>query len=183
MNDLSAIILAAGKGGRIGCPKWQLSYGNGTFLSTIIDKLHQIKISNIVCVASNDSIPNDLRAILAINPTPEQEMISSIYYGVQAANHSGAYLIIPVDHPHFKTATLNKLYEGYQAHNNKVIRPRFQNKMGHPIIIPQKLAKLLTENGYTGGLKQFMESHQVKYYDVMVDDAGILKNVNTKADL
>jgi CTP:molybdopterin cytidylyltransferase MocA len=109
MSDLTAIILAAGKGSRIGAAKWQLLYQGKTFLDTIVTKLSACGILDILCVVQSTSIPDCNRVKLIINPEPEQEMLSSIYYGVKGAPLSKAYLIFPVDFPLVSKETINSL--------------------------------------------------------------------------
>jgi CTP:molybdopterin cytidylyltransferase MocA len=181
---VTAIILAAGKGSRIGCPKWQLKHGNETFLSSIINKLICANIQSIVCVINANSIPpTNGHITFTINPHPEHEMISSIYYGIQTYKNSDGYLIMPVDYPYIKATTINKLCAAFAQHHTKVIKPTLQNKSGHPIIIPHKLAQLIPNSDIQGGLRQFLLAHNASFLNISVQDSGILKNINLAADL
>jgi molybdenum cofactor cytidylyltransferase len=180
---ISAIILAAGKGSRIGQPKWQLPYQSGTFLSSIIAKLQQAHIEQIVCVVSADSVPKIDNVAITINPYPARGMISSIFYGIQAIAKCDGYLIMPVDHPFIESATIEKLYATFLPNKNAVIRPKYQEQIGHPIIIPSKIAQLIPLDAYQGGLNQLLKDNNTKVCDIIVADKGVSKNINTKEDL
>lgn len=185
MNTLpiSAIILAAGEGKRVGQAKWKLLVDNDhTFLSTIVTKLILAKIHDIVCVARTSSIPVDARIRLAINPKPEYGMFSSIYCGIHEAPLALGYLIFPVDHPYVEVETLTKLVNTFIKYPDQIICPEINNKPGHPIIISRQVAQKITFADYPGGLKKFLSEQEVKFISVEVPDKNILRNVNYLGD-
>lgn len=187
---IAAIILAAGKGSRVGAPKWQLLHYGKTFLEIIVDNLFAANIDNIVCVARADSIPpQNSRIQIAINPAPEQGMLSSVYYGIAnaSANHHsniGGYLIAPVDHPFVQAKTLLQLRDVFAINPNCVIVPRHGERNGHPIIIPRHLV-LQTAKEYfmEMSLRDFLLKQNAKIEYVSVSDVGVLQNINTAQDL
>jgi molybdenum cofactor cytidylyltransferase len=194
MTKLTAIILAAGKGTRIGAPKWQLLYQGKTFLDNIIAKLLANNIIDIACVVNSASIPEakySANVRIVINTQSELGMFSSIICGVKAFPDSDGYLIFPVDHPGVTSATIAQLHEAFTLHHDKVILPIYQGKAGHPIIMGSSL-----DNGQrvgcplsrldplaSGNLKQFLLEQHAEFYRLPVDDAGILLNINTPKDL
>ena len=188
---VSTLILAAGAGTRYGMPKWQIEFHGKTFLEIIIEKVRKAGINNIVCVIREDSAPNIKGIKYAINPKPEQGMFSSLSIGIEpahwdvSAHHDvSGYLIIPVDHPFFESATVKKLCETFNQNDCiKIIRPIFKGNVGHPIIIPKNLARKIPQGDYEGGLKKFINDSNVSVKNIEVDDPGILKNINTKENL
>lgn len=184
-KTIVAIILAAGAGKRIGRPKWQLLHNNKTFLDIVVTKLLDAGMDKIVCVARRDSTPKDNRIQIAINEYPDKGMFSSIFCGVSAHRDADGYLIFPVDHPYVETATLAKLCQNFVAANrdeNIIISPSYMNRLGHPIIISDTVAKRITVPDYVGGLKQFLIDQCVTTQYVTVDDANIMRNINTLND-
>lgn len=179
---LTAIILAAGKGKRIGQTKWSLVSNGKTFLTTVIEKIIAVGIREVICVVRADSIPVDFRIDFVINPMPELGMFSSIYCGVQKNSSSLGYLIYPIDHPFVAVATLNNLCQSFIDNFSKVVCPVFEQKLGHPIIIPNHLAKKITFSDYEGGLRKFLLDQQSELYKVKVNDKNILRNINNKLD-
>ncbi|CAL7962155.1 molybdenum cofactor cytidylyltransferase [Gammaproteobacteria bacterium] len=178
-----AIILAAGEGKRIGQTKWNLLLNGKTFLDIIVEKLIAVSIKDIVCVVREDSFPQDARINFTVNNKPECGMFSSIYCGVQKNLQALGYMIFPVDHPLVATKTLDKLYTTFVANLHKVICPSFQQKLGHPIIIPNHFAKKITFSDYPGGLRKFLLDQRSIICKTEVNDENILRNINTRSDI
>lgn len=188
--NISAIILAAGKGSRIGRPKWQLMHGGETFLEIIAAKVAlALPNAEIICVVSESSVPpsDDVSRIkIVINPNPDHGMFSSIYWGIKAAAKSAGYLLMPVDHPFVLTDTLRTLAENFFSNPDCVICPTYNEHRGHPIIIPGFLAEKIKEDDLpfsTITLRNFLHGHQAKFCYVNVNDKAVLCNVNTASDL
>ena len=185
ISYLTAIILAAGEGKRIGCPKCNLMINGKTFLSIIIEKIFSMGIKNIICVVKSNSFKLIQKNILVVaNDCPNASMFSSIYYGIKASNMSSlGYLIYPVDHPFVQPNVINKLCTEFMNNSMKVICPTYQDKLGHPIIIPTNLAKKINKIEYFNGLRGFILDQGAIIHKVNTIDSGILKNINTKEDV
>jgi molybdenum cofactor cytidylyltransferase len=191
MQHIAAIILAAGKGRRIGCPKWKLQHLGTTFLSLIAKKLLQVNIEKIICVTTvqeYNAQKKELTAIgekieFQINQNPTREMISSIYWGIQKVPSYAGYLIMPVDHPHISILTLQKLCASHLRNCTYVTRPVYKQRPGHPIIIPNQAAVKITNTNISGGLRSFLQLNHFRSHDIPVDDSAILLNINTEQDI
>ena len=183
-KKIACIILAAGKGRRFGMPKWQAKYSGKTFLEIIIEKVTNAGITDIACVIRNDSIPDVQNIKYAVNPDPERGMFSSLLYGINIFPKKQGYIIIPVDHPFFKKKTLQELYKVFETmENDTVVRPIYKKRAGHPIIIPGLFARNIPEGDYAGGLKKFIDDSNILVHNIVVDDQGVLRNINTVKDL
>ena len=174
-----AIILAAGEGKRIGQAKWSLTINGKTFLDIIVEKLVAIGIKDIVCVMRENCIQRDARINFVVNNKPEYGMFSSVYCGVQINPKASGYMIFPVDHPLVEIKTLDKLCVAFVDNLNRVIIPLFQQKLGHPIIIPNHLAEKITFGDYFGGLRKFLLDQKSIICQIEVSDENILCNINT----
>ncbi|MDZ4122528.1 MAG: NTP transferase domain-containing protein [Candidatus Cloacimonadaceae bacterium] len=165
--DLCAIILAAGKGKRFGQPKIAALFRGKSFLEHILQSL---------ALAGIDSyhIAKDL-------PTPD--MLSSLRVAVQhvSAMNANGYLVFPVDHPLVHYSTLISLKTAFTQHPDAIIRPSFEGKHGHPIIIPA----ILDIFGYEpqGGLAEIIRQSSLPMLSIEVTDEYILRNINTLEDL
>lgn len=184
-HPVVAIILAAGEGKRIGLPKWQLPFEEKTFLERICLRLEDVPVAGWRCVVSGQSIPPFLeRSQRVINPHPEEGMLSSIFWGIKAhAKKTAGYLIIPVDHPFVMKHTYEKLLDVFQSFPDQVIRPRYQGRLGHPIILPKLSLTLLSSEHFNKGLKKYLIDNKADFVDIDIDDPGVLKNINTWDDL
>lgn len=184
--DLSALILAAGSGSRIGTPKLMLEIDGKSFINAIIDRLQSAGIKNIVCVVSEMTYgwaKKNIRDFkIVVNPKPERGMISSVFYGMESIDKCDGVMIIPVDHPYVETDTYKSLIIESEKNTDVIIKPRFNGKSGHPIIIPYDLANKITEDDFNTGLNDVIKKSIYKHIYVDVEDNGILKNINKKED-
>jgi len=188
MTTITALILAAGYGTRIGKPKLMLEKNGDSFLSVILKNLQNYSVDKIFCITNKDNTEwvntnfPDLQTI--INANPENGMLSSVYCGVNFnQSHSDGYLIIPVDYPFVKKETYALLINSFLENPESIIKPYFQNRHGHPIIIPESLIKNIPESGIKIGLKEIIKKSGIKQIIVEADDDGILKNINYPGDL
>ena len=180
---IAALILAAGSGGRVGMPKWQLELEGKTFLDIICDKLASVQLKDVICVKREQFEIKNPSLKYVINPKPKQGMISSVYYGVKTHPDYEAYLIWPVDHPFVEVSTIVELKNMCELNKKKVIRPIFNGITGHPIFIPNSLISYLQSPGYSGGLRQLIKDSKIETFDFSVNDHNILRNVNFMTDL
>ncbi|MBI5403030.1 MAG: nucleotidyltransferase family protein [Ignavibacteriae bacterium] len=184
--NISALILAAGSGSRIGKPKLILEYGGKSFLKIIAEKIGNTGIKNIVCVISSDKYDwakeNVPGIEYIINPNPENGMISSVYYGVKELNICDAVLIIPVDHPFVLDETYKLIIGVVQENKGCVIKPKYKDKSGHPVIIPNELFETILKNDFSVGLDKIIAQSGCKQKYIDVEDIGVVNNINTKND-
>ena len=160
-----AIILAAGKGSRFGMPKVDAVFGGITFLERIRNTLAVAGI-NDVFVARN---------------LPTSDMLESLQYATRQSTDAAGYLIFPVDHPFVNATTIVDMTTSFTLHPNAVIRPLYESRTGHPIIIPRCLD--LWMPGVTGGLAQIIRQSGIEVLNLPTADSGVLRNINTAADL
>lgn len=186
-KKLRAIILAAGKGSRFGGPKIYQKIKDEYFIEVIYHKLLKAGISNIAvvvfpgCELERFLIKDSLKWI--INPNPALGMLSSIYHGVNDDDSFDGYLIMPVDHPIVEAQTFLEMKEYFYMNAEFVIKPRWKNKAGHPIIIPGTIANEIKLRDYDGGLNKFISSSKFTVKYISVGDPGIIQNINTKEDI
>jgi molybdenum cofactor cytidylyltransferase len=185
--NLSALILAAGKGSRIGKPKLMLEFKEKSFLSIIADNLKEAGIKNIFCVVSSEffnwAAGNVKGVNYTVNPNPENGMISSVQIGLKETGNCDGVIIIPVDHPFVSTDTMKLLIESFCNNPDCLIKPIFKNVSGHPIIIPPELSKNILSSGINKTLDVVIKESFVKKIGINTDDSGVIKNINTTEDL
>jgi molybdenum cofactor cytidylyltransferase len=184
--NISALILAAGSGSRIGTPKLMLEIDGKSFVNVIIDRIKIAGINNTVCVVSEKTyewaIINISDYKIVLNPEPEKGMISSVFYGMKNIDKCNGVMIIPVDHPFVETDTYKSLMMESKKNTGAIIKPRFDGKSGHPIIIPYELANKIIGDDFSTGLNDVIKKSGCKQVYINVQDNGILKNINKKED-
>jgi CTP:molybdopterin cytidylyltransferase MocA len=184
---IGAIILAAGRGGRIGTPKLKLEIEGSSFLSLVLKTLQDAGIEHIICVVESENrewIRKNFPTLqIAINPNTENGMVSSISIGIREIQKCEGYLIVPIDHPFIKSKTIKRLKQAFSENLSKVVKPLWNGRSGHPVMIPSNLSACIPEKDVDGGLNWITRDSGVETVMVPVDDEGISKNVNTKDDL
>lgn len=205
--NLIAIILAAGKGVRFGMPKLNALFRGKSFLQCIVDTLaaadcqdvfiakeletpdmlstlryairqinaRQIGVPSSVSTVSLASIASCDKGTMPI-PTSSDETCEAKLFP-----QADGYLIFPVDHPAVLAETVILLCDAFEENPKAVIRPLYQNKSGHPIIIPCTL-DIFGESG-DGGLGQIIRNSNVPKISVPVSDAAVIQNINIPSDV
>ncbi len=165
LSDILAIIPASGKGERFGMPKADAEIDGISFAEHITGLLRAGGVANIVLARYPDA----------------PDMLSSIKRAVSEHPGYQAWLIWPVDHIFVRPATLQALLGGWTARPDAVIRPVFNGRNGHPVIVPAWLDMDAEHHGQ--GLAALIRDQVCTVIDVPVEDIGILRNVNRKEDL
>ncbi|MDP2400553.1 MAG: NTP transferase domain-containing protein, partial [Actinomycetota bacterium] len=110
-------------------------------------------------------------------------MLETLRLCVQDLNQKPGlgYLIHPVDHPYVEVSTIVNLIEAFRSLPDAVVRPSYLGKSGHPVIVPHWLDLDADDDGK--GLAGLIRSQVCTVIDIPVEDAGVLRNVNSPSDL
>jgi molybdenum cofactor cytidylyltransferase len=187
---IGAVILAAGKGARLGgLAKALLARRDGsTFLASIVASARAAGLADAVVVVGpphGEAITAHARELgcrTAENPTPERGMASSVAIGFGALGEGtcDAAWLWPVDHPDVLPATLRTLLAALDGHT--AVRPVYRGRGGHPPLIARSVWPQLAECGdVEGGARAVLA--EVDMLDIDVDDAGVIRDVDTPEDL
>lgn len=186
--SVAAIILAAGKGERMGRIKPLLPLGKGTVIAHVAGSFRAAGVEDIIVVlghCSNDIIPelkiNNLNWVK--NDQYEQGMLSSVKTGIQAlVKGVGAFFVIPADIPLVRPLTLKALKDTHEAHTGKVIYPSYQGQRGHPPLISVCFKEEILMYEGSGGLRRCLKARERDSLDVAVADQGTLIDMDTSDD-
>lgn len=183
-----AVILAAGASRRMGRPKALLLLGEETFLGRIVRLVREVEAVPVVVVADPHGATiqrahEHLDVRWARNAAPEQGMFSSIQAGVARlpAGAEGA-LIWPVDVPLVRLDSVQALL---RERCDRLLLPSCQGRSGHPIWLPAHLFPevLAMAPEAAMGLRALRQRHPQEVIWVPVDDAAVLRDVDTPEDL
>lgn len=161
LPDLCVIIPASGKGTRYGEPKATALLETGeSFLERII----------AICKGA------DLNEIHPVCDRETPDMLSSLRLGISEQPGFAQYMVFPVDFPFVQSSTIRALLKKCSTDREAVIRPVYLGRNGHPIIIPASLD--LSASVFEGGLAALIRNSGLQVTDLVVEDPGILRNVN-----
>lgn len=183
---LSGIILAAGESSRMGGKiKQLLSAGDGNFIETVIKKMADAGIGEIIVVlgANAEAIKQatDFKtAKIVINENWREGQLSSLRVGIKNLSaDSEGFLLNPCDSPFVKTETYKKIIEKWKSTKDKIHIPVFEGRRGHPAIFPSKFYEALSNGVLTEGAKSVIKDNPESVNLTEVDDPGVIVDIDT----
>ncbi|MBV8047200.1 MAG: NTP transferase domain-containing protein [Paludibacterium sp.] len=188
---VTAIVLAAGFSRRMGSFKPLLPLGGATVLATVTQHLRAAGVTDISVVTGYHAEPLaaacarlGVRAVH--NPDFEHGMFSSIAAGVAAQQaDADACLLLPVDIPLVRPATLRQLLRYAEPPGAKIVYPAFLGQRGHPPRIHRDLFGAILEGERRAsrqGLRAVLAEHEAHAVNLPVYDQRILLDMDTPED-
>jgi len=188
-GDVAAIILAAGRSQRMGAFKPLLPFGAKTVIEACLENLRCGGVEIVVVVVGQGPRAEELKAHLqnanvsfAVNPDPESEMSASIACGIRALpKATRAVIINPVDHAAVPGEVVNLLIGAWKK-DARLVKPTWNERGGHPVLIDLEFRDELLNLDPVGGLKTFFEDHQDQVSRVSVNSKYIARDMGTWDD-
>ncbi len=188
---LAGVVLAAGASERMGRPKALLDFRGRPFAVRILEALEALDVKSRVVVLGPDAarIRPSLAThdcIIVENPDLAGEAIGSLRAALAAldAIRPSGVVAWPVDLPHVRVATLERLLEAYRRAGAPAVMPSFAERRGHPVIWDQALfPELVTSEAATRhGARAVLTAHEQEIVTVPVDDPAVIDDLNTPED-
>ncbi|PKP14262.1 MAG: hypothetical protein CVU08_01320 [Bacteroidetes bacterium HGW-Bacteroidetes-3] len=198
-NKTVFVLLAGGKSERMGVAKGMLKYKHTFWILEQLNRISKTKIKTVyIGLGYNyghyfDAIPwlktaltnevdyQGLKLKTIINPSPELGSFSTLQTVLKKINSKVDVLLMPIDVPLLISEELNKIV----AVKNTIVMPNFEGKNGHPIKMNadfwQKLVSLNISEENSRLDLQIKKVNSEEISIVKVNDASIIKNLNTKA--
>lgn len=183
-------MLAAGASSRMGRPKALLAWRGRSFLRHVVALAEAARADPIAVVAGAVALPpGDLGPALAIvNPTWPKGQTNSLLRGLAALATrapGSAVLVLTVDRPHLRPATVMALAAASRAAPNQIWQPTVAGRRGHPLIYPAALIPALLDLGEDETPRDLLHRPAVAALrrTLEVDDPAVLDNLDQPADL
>lgn len=190
MSDfVTAIVLAAGEGRRMGALKPLLPLGGQTVGERVVRSLRACPVDALLVVlghraAEIEPVLAPLGVGLVLNPRYREGMLSSVQAGVAAAPaETDWFLVQPVDHPHVEPATVRALLAAVREGKGSIAVPSFQRRRGHPLLFSaryrEEIAALPRDSR---GLRELLRRHAGEIFHLEVETDAVLRDLDTPAD-
>jgi len=187
MNNVAAILLAAGRSTRMGAFKPFLPLGNKTVIECCVDSLRSGGVETIVVVLGHRA--DEVRAQLsnypvkfAYNRDPNSEMGASIAAGIhELPDTVEATLIALSDYPAVPPNVVSSLIETWKS-GARLVKPTWQDRGGHPVLVDLSFRSELLGLSSSGGLKALFEAHREEVKRLAVDSPYVARDMDTWDD-
>jgi putative nucleotidyltransferase with HDIG domain len=188
MPKVAAIILAGGFSSRMGAFKPLLPLAGRSALERSIRLFQTAGISDVRVVTGHRAaelgpLLKDLDVCEIANPNYAAGMFSSVAAGLASlAGNIDACLVLPVDLPLVRSATVRSLVQNFTATPAKVLYPCFGGKRGHPPLIAGDLARRIPAWCGPAGLQGALSLWENQAREIAVADELILYDMDRPDD-
>jgi len=165
MQNIGAVILAAGGSSRFGQPKQLLQFRGKTLIRTIIDAAFEAGCSPVVVVIGSNAETIHCEVahtnVLEVRNTNWQRGIgSSIRSGLQAltdhASDVQAILLLVCDQPTVTALFIERLIATHEATKKNIVASTYANTVGVPALFDRSFFKELLALGDEAGAKSII---------------------------
>lgn len=184
---VAGIVLSAGRSSRLGFPKALAELDGVSFVERALDALTRGGCTD-VCVVVGPPHEALVRAKLGgvavvDNPEPERGMASSLQVALARVLRDesvGAVVFSLVDHPCVRADTIAALIACFSARADFALRPTFEGRGGHPVLLSRGAAEALASAGAARSVRDVLGS---ELRDLPVDDPGVIDDVDAPEEL
>jgi molybdenum cofactor cytidylyltransferase len=190
-GSCAAIVPAAGKGERFGGGKLLTPVDGVPMIERTIRSLLDGGVETVIVVLApeSDVSPSSVAALgdprvrTVVNRDPSRGMFSSIQAGLRLAP-SGAnpVLVLPGDMPFVRTQTVTAVVRA-ALDGAEPLSPTHDGRRGHPLALPGCTPAALLAADPRESLNDVLRMLLLPRRELPVDDPGILRDVDTRADL
>lgn len=188
-DAIVGILLAAGKGARFDPAgvqnKLLQRLPGGLEVAVASAKNLLAAVPSVIAVVrpGSEVLAASLRAVgchVAVCPNADEGMAASLVHALSLACDARGWVIALADMPHVKSTTIDMLAAAV-ANGAAIAAPVMHGKRGNPVAFGREhLAALLQLRGDEGA-RHLLRNHPVT--QVIVDDPGILQDIDTPGDL
>jgi CTP:molybdopterin cytidylyltransferase MocA len=186
-----ALLLAAGRGARLGAPKALVDLAGRTALQRCLELLRAGGATELRCVLAPGmdeaaAQATRLGARVVVNQAPERGQTASLKAGLAAGPVGAeAFLLHTVDHPLVQPADVRALLAAFAARpaGIAVVVPSVDGRRGHPALYAAALADefLALTDGQPG--HRVLRARPARVLHLPLDDRWLVRDIDTPVDL
>ena len=181
------MLLAAGAARRFGANKLLARLPAGetvgllaaSKLATVVDRM-------VVVVRATDELSSSVFEhagyVVVRCAQAHLGMAHSLACGIAASRDSAAWMVALADMPLIAASTLTALTTCWR-HADRIVVPMCAGHAGHPVIFPARMVTQLLALDGDRGARAVLDAHRDEVFAFLTDDAGVLRDIDTPADL
>ena len=187
---ISAIVLAAGEGKRMGETKQLLLWRGKPILQHVLDRLRESRIDEIILVVGYER-EKILQAIdaagakVVFNPDFSKGMIHSVRKGLSVLHpQAKGFFLVLGDQPAIGPAVYDRLIEAFHRFypQKKIFLPAYGGVKGHPALFGSRYAEEAMQIEGDVGLRDVVRDHPEDVMILSTDTGAVLEDLDTPAD-
>ncbi|MGM0471112.1 MAG: nucleotidyltransferase family protein [Bacillota bacterium] len=187
---ISGVVLAAGMSTRLDSklPKQLLPLGEQVVVEQVVERLLASQVEEVVVVVGYQAkqIKSKLESWpvkLVYNPDYKLGQSTSLRFGLQELNpQADGILCMLADQPLVQVSTLNYLINQFRRGDNLIVRPKYHNQVGNPVIFAAQLKPEMMNVSGDQGARALITKYQHRSKTVAVEDKGVILDVDTRSD-
>ncbi|PLX17561.1 MAG: hypothetical protein C0601_07330 [Candidatus Muiribacterium halophilum] len=189
----TGLIIAGGYSNRFKGFKPLANINGESFLSNICIKLHGLSKNTVIVTGHKHQLIEDhikekdfLNTFCINNKDFKKGMSSSILIGLKHIKErfpESHTIYQPVDIPHIAPDTYFKLIQTTKERNPEILKPSYNMKGGHPLIISPNTRDILIERLREDNLKIAIKKIGIKMEYLNTDDISVIQDIDTPEDL
>jgi molybdenum cofactor cytidylyltransferase len=186
--NVTAIVLAAGTSSRMGQPKQLLSYEGKSLVRRAVEAAVHSKARQTIVVtgAASEQVDAELTGLavmLVHNPEYADGMSTSLRAGLRAVRPEvDAVVVLLADQPFVTSAIIDALIDLYEQAGAKIVRPRYGDQPGNPVLWDRSLFdELVAQTGDQGG-RVLLQKYASEIAWLEFPDLGQQTDVDTREE-
>ena len=185
MQRVTAVILAAGQGRRMGQTKQLLPWGDTTVLGQTIRSVQQTAVHDLLVITGQDAAEVEAIAqaeqakTLHNSQYKTTEMIVSLQTAIrQLPENVTAVLVMLADQPMIEPETIELLLAAYWQNEGQLIAPIYEGRRGNPVLIGHRYFAELLALAPDNAPRTLLQRHADKLHLVPVPTNSILRDLD-----
>lgn len=182
------VVLAAGRSTRMGTPKALLESDGRTLLARATAALLQGGCERVLIVVS-EAMPEVVTAagragtVVPVPDLPGAEPVDSLRAALAALPaDAAAAVVLPVDCPFVRPATVTTLIDRVRAGDAAAVVPVWHGADGHPVALHPRLFARIAGESLPEGLRTLLADGGAGIVRLAVDDEAVTVDLDTPAD-
>lgn len=185
MNEIWAIILAAGSSTRMKRQKLLLPFNGKTIIENVVENVAKVVGSNIMVVLGSHS--EEIKSSIenrnvrfCKNENYLNGMLSSAICGFRALPpEAKAALVFLGDQPQIPPQAANLVIDAWNQSKKGIVMPTFNGRRGHPVLIETRYKSEIEKLDPERGLKTLSEKYKDDVFEVECEIPEILRDIDT----